>query len=193
MERGKGRRRWLTVPNLLSLFRLLVVPLFVISALREEFLLAFGLFLTAAITDAVDGWVARRFDQRSTVGLFLDPAADKLLMVSGYVVMTLPDVGAHRLPIWLTFTVFARDVLIVLFAYLLYTRIQIRRFPPSVIGKVSTIVQVVALAVTIAANTLLAPLALPLLWLVHAVAFAMTLLSGWDYIRRWNAVVLSEG
>lgn len=184
--------RW-TVPNILSLGRLLLVPLFVVASIRGAFELAFAVFLLAAITDAVDGWVARRFAQASRLGAFLDPAADKILMISGFIVFTLPGIAPWRLPHWLTFTVFARDILIVLFAYLLYTRIRVRRFPPSIAGKLSTIVQVIALALTILANTLAEPFVLPILPAVYPVALAVTLFSGYDYIRRWNEVVLSGG
>lgn len=188
----RPRRRW-TVPNLLSLFRLGLVPVFVLSALGGKFGLAFAIFLTAAVTDALDGWIARRYDQRSSLGAILDPAADKTLMISGYVVMTMEGIAPLRLPVWLTFTVFARDLILVFFAYLLYTRLRARRFPPSIIGKVSTIIQVIALAATLAANSVLEPLFAPLLFAIYAITFTVTLYSGWDYLRRWNAVVLSSG
>lgn len=189
---GRFRVRW-TIPNVLSLVRLTMVPVFIWAAVAGSFGLAFTIFVSAAVTDAFDGWIARRFNQRSTLGAFLDPAADKTLMVSAYVVMTMDGIAPLRLPVWLTFTVFARDVLIVLFAYLLYTRIRVSRFPPSIFGKVSTIIQVITLAATLAANSVLQPVFAPVLPGLHAVAFAVTLVSGWDYLRRWNEIVLSEG
>lgn len=198
MSHGSGgpaprTRRW-TIPNTLSLLRLAMVPLFVMAAVRGAFGLAFVLFVGAAVTDALDGWIARRFDMRSRIGAFLDPAADKALMVTGFIVFTLRDVAPRSIPHWLTFTVFARDVLIVLFAYLLYTRIRVKRFPPALAGKVSTIVQVVTLAATIAANTHLGgPILVPLLPYFFGLALAMTLISGFDYIRKWNAIVVSRG
>src|SRR5688572_17942986 len=109
----------LTLPNLLTLLRLLLVPVFVMAALRQAHTIAFVVFVTAAVTDALDGWIARKFDLRSRLGAILDPAADKLLMVSGYIVYTINPGDGPRLPDWLTFTVFARDLIIVFFAYLL--------------------------------------------------------------------------
>lgn len=194
-DTGSGRtaRRW-TIPNTLSVLRFLMIPLFVLAAVRGAFGLAFLLFVSAALTDALDGWIARRFDMRSRIGAFLDPAADKSLMVTGFIVFTLRDIAPRRIPEWLTFTVFARDLLIVLFAYLLYTRISVKRFPPSITGKISTIVQVITLAATIAANTGVgAPLLLPVLPLFYAAALATTLASGFDYLRKWNAIVVSSG
>ena len=181
--------RVVTVPNVLTVLRLVLIPFFVLASLERNFVLAFGFFLAAAVTDALDGWIARRFNLRSKIGAVLDPAADKLMLVFGYLVYTLPSVATYRLSVWLTFTVFVRDVLIVLAAYLLYTRISIRRFPPSPAGKISTITQVVALAATIGANTPIAPVALPVMYLAHPAALLMTIYSGWDYLRRWDARV----
>lgn len=181
-------RIW-TIPNILSLLRLALIPLFVWLSLEERFVAAFFLFVGAALTDALDGWIARRFDQRSRVGAYLDPGADKTMMVTTYVVYTIPSIAAFRLPFWLTVTVFLRDITIVIFAYLLYTRIHVKRFPPNMAGKVSTTVQIVALAATIGANTFLEPLAAPLLWTFHRAALVMTLVSGFLYIRKWDRVL----
>lgn len=186
-----SRAPLVTIPNLLTLARFLLIPVFVIASLNGAFTIAFVAFVSAGITDAVDGYLARRWNQQSRLGALLDPAADKLMMVSGYVVYTM-NIAPHRLPLWLTFTVFTRDALIVLFVYLLYTRIRITRFPPSVPGKVSTVCQVVALSATIAANTLIRPLVLPFLEIAWGVSFAMTLYSGYDYLKKWNDVVLEQ-
>jgi cardiolipin synthase (CMP-forming) len=184
-DRG-GARRHLTIPNILSLIRLGMIPLFIVLALRGHHAAAFFVFVGAALTDALDGYLARRLNQASRLGAFLDPAADKLLMVSGYIVYTITSVATWTLPIWLTFTVFIRDLTLVVFAYLIYTRVHIKRFPPSLAGKISTIVQVVVLAATIAANTFIAPLTTPMLLWLHRLALVMTLYSGADYLRRWE-------
>jgi len=178
-----------TIPNVLTIVRLVLIPFFVVASLQRNFALAFCFFLVAAITDALDGWIARRYNLRSRIGAVLDPAADKLMLICGYVVYTLPNLATYRLSFWLTFTVFVRDLLMVIAAYLLYTRIKIRRFPPSIPGKISTITQVVALAATIAANTPLAPLVLPIMRLAHPAALVMTIYSGWDYLRKWDAML----
>src|SRR5215208_2678433 len=121
----------LTIPNLLTLLRLLLVPCFIGASVEGMYTAAFVIFITAAATDVLDGMIARRLNQRSRLGAFLDPAADKLLMVSGYVFYTLRRLPRVAIPDWLTFTVFSRDVLIVVFAYLLYTRVNVKKFPPS--------------------------------------------------------------
>ena len=174
----------ITVPNILTLARLLAVPVFIIASFRGHYTLAFVLFVSAAVTDILDGAIARGFNQRSRLGALFDPAADKTMMVSGYLYYTLRD-GLPRvtIPVWLTFTVFIRDFLILSFAYLLYTRIRVKRFPPSWAGKISTVVQAVTLGTTIAVNAFL-PQLLWLAGLLFKIAAATTLLSGWDYMRR---------
>ena len=184
-----GSRRIWTIPNILSLIRLASIPLFVWLSVKGHFAAAFFFFVGAALTDALDGWIARRFNQRSRLGTYLDPAADKTMLVTTYVVYTMPSIGEYRLPFWLTFTIFLRDITIVMFAYLLYTRIHVKRFPPNVAGKVSTTVQIVALAATIGANMFLEPLVAPLLWTFHRAALVITLVSGFLYIRKWERVL----
>ena len=179
----------MTVANILSITRLVLVPLLVFAAFEQWHDLAFVIFVSAAITDALDGWIARTFDQRSRLGAILDPAADKLMLVSGYVVYTFHGIASEALPVALTVSVFARDVLIVFVAWLLFSRVKVREFPPSILGKISTILQAVALGVTIAANTRLAPAALPIIGVVHGLALAMTIISGLDYVRRWGLIL----
>lgn len=179
----------LTIPNVLTMMRLVVIPFFVLASLESYFTVAFVLFVSAGISDGIDGYIARRLNQRSKLGALLDPAADKTMMISAYLVYTLHRSLDQPLPVWLTFTVFARDFLIVCFAYLLYTRVQVKRFPPSMAGKTSTVFQIVTLSVTIAANTFLRPVAQPLLTLLFPATLLMTLYSGFDYLRRAQAML----
>ena len=174
----------ITVPNLLTLFRLVLVPFFLVASMRSMWTLALALFVFAAVTDIFDGLIARRFNQRSRLGAILDPAADKTMMVCGYLFYTLTNkLPLVALPVWLTFVVFVRDFLIICFAYLLYTRVHVKRFPPSWAGKTSTVLQAVTLAVMIAVNAFL-PRWLPFAEILFRVALLVTLYSSWDYLRR---------
>jgi len=174
----------LTVPNLLTLLRLMAVPVFIVASFRGHYMLAFVLFVGAALTDMLDGMIARRFNQRSRLGALFDPAADKTMMVSGYLYYTLRDgLPVVTIPTWLTFTVFIRDFMILSFAYMLYTRVQVKRFPPSWAGKTSTVLQAATLGTVIGVNAFVPQL----LWLANLlfkIAVVATLYSGWDYIRR---------
>lgn len=177
-----------TIPNVLTLLRIAMIPFFLYAAWRGEFAIAFVLFVSAALTDVVDGYLARRLNQRSRLGAVLDPAADKALMVSGYLFFTFSGRVPSRIPEWLTFAVFIRDVLLVVFAYLLYTRMQFKKFPPSFAGKASTLLQVIALASNMAINSF-AP---SLVWaagIFYRIALVATLYSGFDYIRKADLII----
>jgi cardiolipin synthase (CMP-forming) len=173
-----------TIPNILTLLRLLAVPVFIIASFRGHYTLAFVLFVSAAVTDILDGMIARGFNQRSRLGALFDPAADKTMMVSGYLYYTLRDgLPLVTIPAWLLFTVFIRDFLILSFAYLLYTRVNVKRFPPSWAGKTSTVVQAATLGTVIGVNAFV-PQLFWLAQLLFKVTAVMTLVSGWDYMRR---------
>ena len=125
------------LPNLLTLLRLFLVPCFLAASMQGMYTVALAIFITAAVTYIFDGSLARRLNVRSRLGALLDPAADKTLMICGFLYYTFAArTPVVRIPGWLTFTVFIRDFLILFFAYLMYTRVQIKRFPPSVPGKI---------------------------------------------------------
>jgi len=132
----------LTLPNLLSLFRILLVPVFLWSMLNGKAFEALLIFFLAGLTDMLDGFTARIWHQRTKIGTILDPAGDKLLMVASYVVLTLPSVASPNvIPLWLTLVVFARDLLIVSGALIAYLSWKQKAFTPSWLGKISTICQ----------------------------------------------------
>lgn len=143
----------LTIPNLLSLLRMGLVPVFIIAVLDGDETKALLVFLIAGLTDAVDGFIARYWDQQSVLGAYLDPMADKLLLMSAYVVLSVP--GQHSgltIPVWVTVLVLARDVLIVLVALVLHLAWGTRQFPPLWIGKLNTVVQVLTLVLVLASG-----------------------------------------
>ena len=173
-----------TIPNILTFGRILLVPCFLYASLQGRYLAAFVIFVSAAVTDILDGMIARRLNLHSRIGALLDPLADKTLMICGFLFYTFADrVPVARIPGWLTFAVFIRDFMIVVVAYLLYTRIQVTKFPPSIPGKVSTVMQAVTLSAVIAVNAFMPAQ----VWLAEGlfrVSLVATLFSGWDYLRR---------
>src|SRR5438445_11110055 len=181
----------LNIPNALTLLRLLLIPVFLIASFRGLFLAAFVVFVSAAATDIADGFIARRLNQRSRVGAILDPAADKMMMVCGYLYYTLAPNVSLRIPGWLTFTVFVRDFLIMMFAYLLYTRVQVTRFPPSWAGKISTVLQASTLGAVIGVNALI-PHLTAVAELLFRVALLMTLFTAADYLRRGTRMLIDS-
>jgi len=128
-------------PNLLTLLRLFIIPFLVIEILDGHYGVAFGLFALAGISDALDGLLARWLSQRTTLGQYLDPIADKLLLSTLFVVLT--HVGL--MPRYVTVLVFSRDLGILLIATLLFATGTLRDFRPSIFGKLNTLAQIVAL------------------------------------------------
>jgi len=171
----------LTLANQLTLLRLALVPAFVILVLYGRMGWALAAFVTAGITDGLDGLIARRTNKRTALGAFLDPMADKLLLVSAFVVLSLPGIGlVNRIPVWLTVLVLSRDVAIVATVAIVSLTLGPRTFPPSIFGKVATALYIVTVAVVLLFNFLRQPsVAVDVaVW----VSLAITLVSGFHYV-----------
>jgi cardiolipin synthase len=184
--------RIVTIPNALTLIRLIAVPVFIYASFRGMFTLAFILFVSAALTDIFDGFIARWLNQRSRLGAVLDPAADKTMMASGYLFYTFSGNVGYHFPLWLTCLVFIRDLFISFIVYLLFTRVQVTRFAPSWAGKLSTLLQAIALGCVIAVNSWW-PEATWLGTILFRAALVMTLFSSWDYMRRAQRLLDESG
>jgi cardiolipin synthase len=129
----------LTLANQLTILRIMLIPAFVLLLVYGYLGASLLVFGFAGITDALDGLIARRAGQRTSLGAWLDPMADKLLLVTTFVVLTLPGLGlANRLPVWLTVLIISRDVVIVLTVTIVSLAIGPRTFLPSVFGKIAT-------------------------------------------------------
>ena len=127
-----------SAPNLLTLLRLIFVPVTVIAVIEGKYGWALALFITAGITDGLDGLLARLLEQKTLLGQYLDPIADKLLLSTMFLVLA----SRHRIPAWVTVLVFSRDIIILIVCTLLYAVGVMRVFQPSLIGKANTVVQV---------------------------------------------------
>jgi len=140
-----GHLRWnplRSAPNLLTLLRICLAPFLVAAIMQGEYLLSFVFFIAAGLTDALDGFLARILKQRSMLGHYLDPVADKLLLSTLFLVLM------HKglIPVTVTVLVFGRDVGILLVAAILYMAAGRREFHPSLFGKANTLAQIVAVA-----------------------------------------------
>jgi cardiolipin synthase (CMP-forming) len=134
----------LTLANQLTFLRMLLIPAFVILVVYGHLGWALVVFVTAGLTDGLDGLIARRSGQGTSLGAWLDPMADKLLLVTTFVLLTLPGLNlANPLPIWLTVCVISRDVVIVLTVAIVNLAIGPRTFRPSVFGKIATATYIV--------------------------------------------------
>jgi cardiolipin synthase len=173
----------LTPANQLTLLRMLLVPVFVICMLYDMPGWALVTFAAAGATDLFDGLVARLTKQQSDLGAWLDPAADKLLLLSMFVMLTVPNAAlANRLPVWLTVLVISRDIGIVVTVAVVNLAVGPRTFRPSIFGKAATAIYVFTGVVTLYYNYL--RVTSPVVRVLAYTSLAITLLSGFDYLRR---------
>jgi cardiolipin synthase len=181
----------LTIPNLLSLLRMGLVPVFIIAVLDGEMRKALLVFAVAGITDALDGFIARFWHQQSLLGAYLDPIADKLLLTSAYISLSIPTLNHGLLiPVWITVLVIARDVLLVIVALLMYLAAGVRSFPPTILGKITTVFQVLAVVLVMLAGLFpdAETVALGVLYLMTG----LTVASGLNYVFRSNRLIESR-
>jgi cardiolipin synthase (CMP-forming) len=179
---------WKNLPNLLTMMRLLIVPLTIWSLISGAYMTAFLSFILAGLSDGLDGYIARRFNLRSELGANLDPLADKVLLVSIYVALAVLQV----IPTWLALVVVTRDVLIVggvMLSRLLNKPLQIQ---PVLISKANTVAQILLAASMLASLAFSIHNATALLVASISVAL-LTLASLVVYMRNWLHHMTSNG
>ena len=179
--------RIVTVPNLLTVFRMVLIPVFASLLFYQRFVLALAVFVTAGVTDGLDGLLARRFNQKSQLGTILDPIADKLMLVTAFVVLSMrwvfpQPVPSHLpIPFWVTVAVISRDVFILVGAAAINVVTGFRGFRPSMLGKINTVIQITAIGIIMFAASF--PYGtgyyLPTL---YATVFGFAILSGAHYV-----------
>ena len=178
----------LTVANFLTVLRLILIPVFVSTIYYQRFVWALSIFLTAAVTDGLDGLVARSLNQKTQLGAILDPMADKLLLVTAFIILSLPRFTiTPPIPFWLTAATISRDVFIVLGALVINIATGFSRFRPSIPGKINTFVQIVTIVLFLTANAFnLYP---QYLLATYYVTLGMAIFSGLHYIFYTNRQV----
>jgi cardiolipin synthase len=177
-----------TIANQLTLLRMLLIPAFVLLVLYGYFGWALSVFIIAGATDLLDGLMARWAGQKTSLGAWLDPAADKLLLVSTFIVLTLPNIGlVNRIPIWLTVLIISRDIGIVLTVAIVNLAIGPRTFRPSPLGKAATAFFIVTCIVVMFFNFLgrTSPIVDAFVW----GSLAITLASTVDYVFRMPRIL----
>ena len=172
-----------TSANQITLLRMALVPVFVVSTLYGYYGWALGSFLLAGITDGLDGFLARRLRQQTTIGALLDPIADKMLLTAAFVVLSLPTLKlATPIPLWLTVTTISRDLIIVATCVIMHLATGDDQFPPSAYGKVTTVVQLGTILASLVGNYW--GVYMPYFRLCVYVTLFFTLLSGAHYFYR---------
>ncbi|MBA2260571.1 MAG: CDP-alcohol phosphatidyltransferase family protein [Acidobacteria bacterium] len=174
--------KYLTAANQLTILRVLLIPAFVILLLYGYRGWALITFFTAGATDMLDGLIARTTGQKTDLGAWLDPMADKLLLVTMFIVLTLPGIGANRLPLWFTILVISRDVAIVATVAVINLAVGPRTFRPSVFGKIATATYIVTGVVALYFNYLDRPSGLVTI-LIYA-SLVITVISAAHYLTQ---------
>jgi cardiolipin synthase len=182
----------LTLANQLTILRIALIPAFVLLVVYGYLGGALLVFSIAGLTDALDGLIARRAGQRTSLGAWLDPMADKLLLVTTFVVLTLPGIPlANHLPLWLTVLVISRDVVIVGVVAIVNLAVGPRTFRPSLLGKATTAAFIVTSVVVMFFNyrgetSILIDIGI---WL----SLALTLVSSGDYFFKLRRLITEAG
>jgi cardiolipin synthase len=177
-----------SLANQLTLLRMLLIPVWVILTLYGEFGWSLAVFALAGLTDLLDGVAARAAGQKSELGAWLDPVADKLLLVTTFIVLTLPDIGlTNRVPLWLTVLVIFRDLGIVVTVAIVNLAVGPRTFRPSPLGKAATAIFIVSCIVVMVFNYLgyHSPLVDGAIWMSAAINVASML----DYTWRIAKII----
>ena len=173
----------LTIPNLLTFLRMALIPVFASLLFYGYSASALIVFIIAGASDGLDGFLARRFNQESELGTIIDPIADKLLMTSAFLILTMPNVlqPARHLPVpfWVTAAVIGRDVLIITVAGAINVMTGFRGFKPSWLGKMSTLVQIVAVGLILLSPVIDYSFYLPT---VYTIVALFAVVSGIHYI-----------
>lgn len=171
------------LPNLLSLLRMAIIPIFVIAIVNGSADHALALFVFAGITDALDGFLARFFGQVSVFGSYIDPIADKLLLITAFVMLSIPNMfPGVQIPIPITVLVIARDILIMVLALVLYLALGVSKFPPTGLSKINTVIQIIGVGMVLLSG-LVDGISQATMTCLYLVAI-FTTISGLDYIYR---------
>jgi len=171
-----------TIPNLLTIFRIALTVPFLYLVNEGRFGIALAVFFLASLTDFADGFLARRLNQQSRLGRFLDPLADKLLISAAFVVMAVPHTQFASIPVWLAVVVVGRDVVIVLGALIVYSVTRFKEFRPTLLGKMNTFAELGLIVWFLVFHT--TGRFIFLLPFMYAIVATSVALSGIDYLIR---------
>lgn len=176
----------MNLPNYITLARIVLIPFFIGLMIYHHYRIAAAVFLVACVTDALDGMIARITHQKTDLGAFLDPIADKLLIVSAFVTLVLLGL----LPVWLVMIVVSRDVILVVGSMVIYHSGQKFTAMPSLIGKTTTVLQL--LVVTLSLVLRIYGMKTPLMPILYWTTALFTIVSGIQYIARGTKIVSQD-
>jgi cardiolipin synthase (CMP-forming) len=180
LQSPRLRRQFWTAPNQITLLRLIFIPFVIISVFDAHWRWALGLLIAAALSDALDGLLARALHQQTLLGQFLDPLADKFLLSSLFLVLSF----VKKIPWKYAVVVFSRDICLVATAVLLYATMGFRDFRPSIFGKINTACQIAAVWFVVLSQVVHADWLTILVKALLYATFTFTTISGVHYVLR---------
>jgi cardiolipin synthase len=169
----------MTIPNLITSVRIILAPIFIIYLINDKFSSALIVFILAGLSDGADGLIARVFNQKSSIGTYLDPLADKILLVTGFIVLSVMGF----IPSWLTVVAISRDVLILLGILILFLNDKDIIIKPSVISKFTTCFQLATIFVVLSKDYI--PYLIDYKTYIFWITGILTISSGLHYMRNW--------
>jgi cardiolipin synthase len=169
----------MTIPNLITCLRIILAPVFIIYLIQDEFLPALVVFIVAGISDGADGLIARVFNQKSRIGSFLDPLADKILLVAAFVTLAVRG----YVPAWLTVLAISRDILILLGVLILFLSKGDLAIRPSFLSKATTCLQLLTVFVVLSAGYI--GFFTKISHYLFLLTGLFTIMSGLHYMRYW--------
>ena len=178
----------MNIPNILTLLRIIMVPVIVILLIQESFLKALIVFVAAGLTDILDGFLARFLHQQTVLGSYLDPIADKALLVSSFVTLSV----LHIIPGWLAVLVISRDLFILLGISVLSIMSISVEIRPAFVSKVTTALQLITVLLSLSALCL--PGGIREIWLLplYWVTAFFTIVSGLNYMARGMKIINND-
>ena len=176
----------MNLPNYITLFRVVLIPFFINLMIYGYYREALVVFVVAGVTDALDGLIARLTKSQTELGAFLDPMADKLLILSAFVTLVLLE----KMPVWLSIIVVSRDVILVLGSVILYVTGHTLKVSPSIVGKATTVLQLMVVTLTLVLiNYNAQGIEHGFLPVLQWTAAAVTIASGIQYVLRGMKLV----
>jgi len=172
-----------TIPNLITTIRIIFAPIFIIYLINDQLLSALIVFVLCTLSDGLDGMVARLFNQKSRLGAYLDPLADKILLVAAFIALSIRG----YLPAWLGVMVISRDILIMLGVLVLFLNSLDFNIRPSMLSKANTIFQFVTVLLVL--SKAFTPISSELRLYVFYVTALLTISSGLHYIYTWFQII----
>jgi cardiolipin synthase len=173
----------MNLPNYITLVRIVLIPFFIGLMIYHHYRAAMAVFVVACVTDALDGLIARITNQKTDLGAFLDPIADKLLIVSAFMTLVLRGI----LPVWLVMVVISRDAILVLGSMVIYFTGHVFVAQPSLIGKTTTVLQL--LTVTLSLLLKIYGIKTGLMPILYWTTAVFTVVSGIQYVARGTKIV----